>query len=135
MKGRWTYLHRALDKSGATVDFCLSPTRSTKVANRFLGKALSDLKHWQKPASINADKAPTHEIGTTALKNEGELPVETLHRQGKYLNNIIEADHGKLKMLIELASGFKSLKTAYATVKDRGDAYASKRPSLALPIW
>ena len=28
------------------------------------------------------------------------MPQETLHRQVKYLNNVIEADHGKLKQLI-----------------------------------
>jgi len=39
------------------------------------------------------------------------------HRQVKYLNNIIESDHGKLKRLIKPTSGFKSMKTAYATVK------------------
>lgn len=35
----------------------------------------------------------------------------------QYLNNIIEADHGKLKRLIKPTLGFKSLKTAYATIK------------------
>ncbi len=35
----------------------------------------------------------------------------------KYLNNVIEADHGKLKRLIKPALGFQSLKTAYATIK------------------
>ena len=39
------------------------------------------------------------------------------HRQVKYLNNIIESDHGKLKRLIKPTLGFKSMKTAYATIK------------------
>lgn len=59
VKGRWTYLYRALDKSGAMVDFYLRPTRSGKAAKRFLRKALSGLKQGQKPGSINTDKAPT----------------------------------------------------------------------------
>jgi hypothetical protein len=33
------------------------------------------------------------------------------------LNNVVEADHGKLKQLIRLVRGFKTLKTAYATIK------------------
>jgi len=41
----------------------------------------------------------------------------SLHRQVKYLNNVIEADHGKLKQLIRPVRGFKTLKTAYATIK------------------
>jgi hypothetical protein len=35
----------------------------------------------------------------------------------KYLNNVLEADHGKLKMLIKPVRGFKSMPTAYATIK------------------
>ena len=51
------------------------------------------------------------------LKKEGKCPEETLHRQVKYLNNVIEADHGKPKQLIRPVRGFKTLKTAYATIK------------------
>jgi transposase, IS6 family len=40
-----------------------------------------------------------------------------VHPQVKYLNNIIEADHGKLKRLINPVWGFKSMKTAYAIIK------------------
>lgn len=40
-----------------------------------------------------------------------------MHRQVKYLNNVIEADHGKLKQLIRPVRGFKTLKTAYATIR------------------
>ena len=43
--------------------------------------------------------------------------METQHRQVKDLNNVIEADHGKLKQLIRPVRGFKTLKTAYATIK------------------
>ena len=33
------------------------------------------------------------------------------------MNNIIESDHDKLKQLIKPTLGFKSMKTAYATIK------------------
>ena len=33
------------------------------------------------------------------------------------LNNVVEADHSKLKQLIRPVRGFKTLKTAYATIK------------------
>ncbi len=39
------------------------------------------------------------------------------HRQIKYRNNVIECDHGKLKRIINATLGFKSMKTAYATIK------------------
>ena len=45
------------------------------------------------------------------------MPEGTVHRQVKYLNNMVEADHGKLKQLINPVRGFKSMKTAYATIK------------------
>src|SRR3546814_3830160 len=38
VRGKWTYLYRAVDKRGDTIDFYLSPTRSAKAAKRFLGK-------------------------------------------------------------------------------------------------
>ena len=66
---------------------------------------------------INTDKAPTYAAALAELKQEGRCPAETLHRQVKYLNNVIEADHGKLKQLIRPVRGFKTLKTAYATIK------------------
>src|SRR3546814_18107851 len=49
VRGKRTYLYRAVDKRGDTIDFYLSPTRSAKAAKRFLGKALRGLKHWEKP--------------------------------------------------------------------------------------
>src|SRR3546814_18857004 len=82
-----------------SIDFYLSPTRSAKSAKRFLGKALRGLKHWEKPATLNTDKAPSYGAAITELKREGKLDRETAHRQVKYLNNVIEADHGKLKIL------------------------------------
>ena len=39
-----------------------------------------------------------------------------MHRQVKYLNNVVEVDHGKLKQIIRPVRGFKTLKTAYATI-------------------
>ena len=117
MKGKWVYLYRAVDKHGETIEFYLSPTRNAKAAKRLLGKALTGLKDWEKPQSINTDKAPTYGIAIAELKAEGKCPVETGHREVKYLNNVVEADHGKLKRLIKPTLGFKSMKTAYATLK------------------
>src|SRR5699024_3262806 len=62
---------------GDTIDFYLSPTRSAKAAKRFLGKALRGLKHWEKPATLNTDKAPSYGAAITELKREGKLDRET----------------------------------------------------------
>ncbi len=117
VRGQWAYLWRAVDKFGDTIDFYLSSTRSAAAAKRFLGKALSGLKSWELPHVINTDKAPTYAAALAELKKEGKCPEDTVHRQVKYLNNGLEADHGKLKQLIRPVRGFKTLKTAYATIK------------------
>jgi len=57
-------------------------------------------------------------MGKGVLKwRKSIYPKDFEHRQVKYLNNLIEADHGKLKRLIKPTLGFKSMKTAYATIK------------------
>lgn len=75
------------------------------------------LKDWEEPTVINTDKAPTYAAVLAELKKEGKCPEATVHRQIKYLNNVVEADHGKLKQLIRPVRGFKTLKTAYATIR------------------
>jgi transposase-like protein len=64
---------------------------------RFLGKALNGLEDWEKPSVINTDKVPTYGIAISELKAKGKCPEKTVHRQVKYLNNVVEADHGRLK--------------------------------------
>lgn len=115
VKGEWVYLYRAVSADGRTIDFYLSPTRNAHAAKRFLGKAMKN--SGEVPDVINTDKAGCYEAAIAALKEEGKLPQNTEHRQVKYLNNVIEADHGKLKRLIKPTLGFKSMKTAYATIK------------------
>lgn len=115
--GKWAYLYRALDKQGNTIDFYLSARRNAKAAQRFLGKALRGLKLWQMPQILNTDKAAAYPIAITKLQEQGKCPADTRHRQVKYLNNVIECDHGKLKRIINPMLGFKTMKTAYATIK------------------
>ncbi|BFI60869.1 hypothetical protein KD5_06190 [Yersinia pseudotuberculosis] len=47
------------------------------------------------------------------LKREGKCPLGVEH----HLSNVIECGHGKLKRIINPMLGFKSIKTAYATIK------------------
>ena len=44
-----------------------------------------------------ADKASPYSAAITELKAEGKCLPDTVHRQVKYLNNIIEAEQGKHK--------------------------------------
>ena len=106
-------LEQMMGERGVSVDH----STHTAAAKRFLGKALNGLKDWEKPTVINTDKAPTYAAALAELKKEGKCPKDTVHRQVKYLNNLIEANHGKLKQLIRPVRGFKTLKAAYATIK------------------
>jgi len=78
----------------------LSSIRSSKAAKRFLSKALKPIKPWVHPKMINTDNAPAFGPAIAELKEEGKCPKDTVHRQVKYLNNIVKADHGKHKRLI-----------------------------------
>lgn len=122
VKGVWKYLYRVVDSQGRTIDFYLSHTRNAKAAKRFLQKTLrgaapKGLKSWQQPTKINTDQNPAYGVAIRKMKDEGKCNEELVHRKRKYLNNVIEADHGKLKRLVKPTLGFKSMKTAYATLK------------------
>jgi transposase, IS6 family len=116
VNGEWKWLFRAVDKHGRTVDFLLTHRRNAKAARRFLAKALRTRQHWP-PHVINTDKNPAYSEALRQLKRD-DPDVEAIeHRQAKHLNNRIEADHGPIKQLCRATLGFKSMKTAYATIK------------------
>jgi len=114
--GQWKYLFRAVDKHGRLIDFMLLDRRNTRAAYRFLGKALTTMRNWP-PHSITTDKLGSYPKAIRRLQREGKLPQATEHRTSKYLNNIIEADHGGLKRVIRPTRGSQTMRTAYATIK------------------
>ena len=56
VKGKWVYLYRAVDSSGATIDLLLSAKRDAAAAERFLAKALGAENH-PAPRVINSSNA------------------------------------------------------------------------------
>ena len=132
VKRKWVYLYRAIDKYGRIVDFYLSSRRNAKAAKRFLGRALRGLKEWGKPPTVNTDKAPAYGDAIRQLKEEGKCPEDLKHRQIKYLNYRVEADHGKLKHLINPVRGFQSMKTAYAAINGFEVMYMFKKGQFKL---
>ena len=66
---------------------------------------------------INTDQNPAYGEALRQLKRDDPDAKSIEHRQAKYLNNRIEADHGPVKRLCRATLGFKSMKTAYATIK------------------
>jgi transposase, IS6 family len=114
--GRWKYLFRSVDKHGQLIDFMLSDRRNARAAYRFLRKALKTMGDCP-PSSITTDKLASYPRAICRLKREGYLAHDVEHRTSKYLNNIIEADHGALKRVIRPTRGFRRMRTAYATLK------------------
>jgi transposase-like protein len=114
--GRWRYLFRAVDKHGRLIASMLSDRRDTGAAYRFLRKVLRAVSDYP-PSSITTDKLASYPKAIRRLQNEGLLSKDVEHRTSKYLNNIIEADHGALKRMIQPTRGFQKMKTASTTLK------------------
>ena len=89
VKGRWCYLYRAIDSTGATIDFLLSALRDADAAKFLFRNALSDRSHPQ-PRVINTDLAPIYSSAIPDSKKEGTLRNRCRHRPVQYLNNILE---------------------------------------------
>ena len=70
VKGRWAYLYRAVDSSGATPDFLLSELRDAAAAKRFLELVLARNTH-PAPRVINTDQHAGYPPAIQVLK-EGE---------------------------------------------------------------
>ncbi len=114
--GRWKYLFRAINKYGQLIDFMLADPRNTRAAYRFLREAVKTMSdYW--PSSITTDKLASYPKAIQRMKRVGVLAKAVEHRTSKYLNNIIEADHGALKRVIRATRGFQRMKTAYTTIK------------------
>jgi transposase-like protein len=116
VQGRWCYLYRAIDSSGATIDFLLSAVRDADTAKGLFRKALSDPAHPQ-PRVINTDRAPIYSAAIPDLKQEGTLSRRCRHRPVQYLNNILEQDHRAIKRRVNAKQGFREFRAAGRTLQ------------------
>jgi transposase, IS6 family len=107
--GKWKYLFRTIDKHGRLIAFMLSDRRNAHAAYRFLRKAIKAMSTYP-PSSITTDKLASYPKAILRLQNEGPLRSDVEHRTSKYLNNILEADHGALKCVIRPTRGFQTMK-------------------------
>ena len=115
VKGRWTYLYRAVDSRGQTIDFMLSAKRDAEAAKRFFREALGQ-PHTVNPRTITVDKNPAYPKAVTEMKADGELWRFSRLRQCKFLNNIVEQDHRRIRRLLRPGLGFGSFWTARRTL-------------------
>jgi transposase-like protein len=108
--GEWVYLYRAVDSTGDTIDFMLSPKRDLIAAKHFLRLALS--RTATGPRVINVDGHPAYATAISELKQSGELGRRCRCRPCPYLNNIVEQDHRFIKKRIAAALWFRSVSGA-----------------------
>ena len=111
VNNKWTYLYRAVDNEGNTVDFLLRSKRDTKAAIGFFRKAINNNG---TPTIINIDKSGANTAGIKAISKKKDLNIKI--RQNKYINNRIEGDHRFIKRLTRPMLGFKSFYSATKTI-------------------
>ena len=116
VKGRWCYLYRAIDSSGATIDFVLSRWRDAATATRLFRKALTDPSHPQ-PRVINTDQARLYGSAIAGVKKAGILRRRCRHRPVQDVNNIVEQDHRAIKRRVTAKQGFRAFPAARRTIQ------------------
>ena len=113
IKGQWGYLYRAVDREGQTVDFFLSEYRDIAAAKRFFAQAI---KKRGIPQKITLDGYAASQVAVSELQEEGILPAKLLVRTNRYLNNLIEQDHRRVKQRVRSMLGFKRFGYAAITI-------------------
>lgn len=116
VKGQWVYLYRGVNKFGKMPDFMLSARRNKPAAIEFLARAMevNGLPH-----KIVIDKGAANAQGiediNRMLKRFGcAVPIEMVRI--KYLDDLMEQDHRFIKRRVRPMLGFKTFKSATATI-------------------
>ena len=91
----------------------LSEHRDIEAAKRFFKKAIES--HGM-PEKITLDGYAATHTAADELKESEILPVNVCVRMSKYLNNLIEQDHRRVKQQVYPRLGFKRLENAAVTI-------------------
>tara|TARA_R110002072_G_C7857244_1_gene526152 strand:- start:364 stop:1086 length:723 start_codon:yes stop_codon:yes gene_type:complete len=131
VRGKWTYLYRAVDRNGKTLDFMLSERRNTAAARRFFKCAVGTNGI---PDRIAIDKSGANLAGLQSLnvilRFTGAGRIIGIV-QSKYLNNIVEQDHRFIKRMTRPMLGFKAFHSAAATLAGIETANMIRKGQLA----
>src|ERR1700735_1072541 len=103
--GRWRYLYRAIDRSGALVDVTFSEHRDMAAAKAFFESAR--MVTGITPAQLTTDG---HNSYPNAIRMV--LGSAVRHRDSQYLNNRLEQDHRGVKGRYGPMRGFKCPRSA-----------------------
>ena len=114
IKGRWTYLYRAVDSAGKTVDFLLRAKRDVAAAKAFFCRAFKGQD--RLPRAITLDGYQASHRAAREFLGENRRGKRTKLRSSKYLNNLIEQDHRSIKLRLGPMLGFKRFRRASITI-------------------
>src|SRR5215217_4911671 len=128
VKGEWTYLYRAVDKEGNTIDFLLTKRRNKYAAHKFLLKAIGKNGC---PMVITIDKSGANREAIRTYNKRGFKRIRI--RQCKYLNNRVEQDHRFIKWRVQNMLGFKSFESASRTLTGIEIVRMIKKEQVVLP--
>ena len=87
--------------------------RDIEAARRFFTQAIG--KHGA-PEKITVDGYVAMHSAIGELKQSRVLPINVLVRTSRYLNNLIEQDHGRVKQRAYVMLGFKRFGDASVTI-------------------
>ena len=113
VRGVWNYLYRAVDTQGNTVDFLLSERRDMEAAKRFFTGAIC--KHGA-PEKVTLDGYAATHTAIGELQEASLLPPNVIIRTSKYLNNLVEQDHRRVKQRVYPMLGLKRFENAAVTI-------------------
>jgi transposase-like protein len=115
VRGHWTYLDRAVDKPGQTIDLRLSRTRDAATAKAFFKKAIRHDGAVSTYTSTLDGYAASHRA-VRELRTDGPLLKRTVVRSSKYLNSLIKQDHRGVKSRTQPMLDFKNFESAAITI-------------------
>jgi transposase-like protein len=114
IKGRWTYLYRAVDKAGKTVDFLLRAKRDVAAAKAFFHRAFAS--RGRPPHKITLDGYQASHRAAREVLAQHRGGARTAIRSSKHLNNLIEQDHRPIKLRLGPKLGLKRFRNAAITI-------------------
>ena len=114
IKGRWTYLYRAVDSDGKTIDFLLRANRDVAAAKAFFQRAFKS--QGRLPRAITLDGYQASHRAAREFLGERRRGGRTEVRSSKYLDNLIEQDHRSIKLRLGPMLGFKRFRRASITI-------------------
>ena len=107
---------RAVDSTGATIDFWLSAERDAAAAKQFFEKAWQAPGH-PRPRVITVDGNRSYPKVIAELKQEWKLGRRCRCRTCRYLNNVVEQDHRPIQRRVNTSQGFRSFDGAWRTIQ------------------